>query len=147
VTFAVFRWDGVTGRLEKDPAGDGYNHAQEDHRCGVVRDDFVEMAGHSRCRRRAEILIRTKDQYFEGAGGQDDEAGKDQNVEGSRTPVPRVFPLPEPELQNLLQPQQGPVKAKVRCAMEERHQTLAYNEGKAGYTQKVNCQKKYCPRS
>jgi hypothetical protein len=49
-----------------------------------------------------------------------------------------MFPLPEPELQNLLQSQQGPVKAKVWRTTEKRDQAPGYNVSKTSYAQDVN---------
>jgi hypothetical protein len=96
------------------------------------------MADHSRREWRTKILVGAENQYGECTNRQDNEARKNQNVKSSCARVPRMLPLPEPELQNLVQPQQRPVKAKVRRTMKEGDQALGYDVGKTSYAQRVN---------
>ena len=92
--------------------------------------DVVDMAGSSRKAGHDEILGDADNQHGEGAHRQEDEARKNENVNGSCGPVARMLPLAQPKFQNSSQPHQWLVKAKITFGPNERYQALGHDVGK-----------------
>src|SRR5271157_6048985 len=96
------------------------------------------MTGFSREARHHEIGGNPDNQHTEGAGGEEYEPGKKQDVKGSSDFIARMFPLAEPELENVPQASQRPVKARITLRPEERHQPLEHNVGETCEAENMN---------
>ena len=70
------------------------------------------MAGAPREARHREAVVNSENQQREGARRQDNEAGKNKDVEDSRRREARMLPLPQPELQD-------PAQAQLRDITED----------------------------
>ena len=105
----------VPGRRKDKPANDGNSHAEKDHRRCIIPHGVVDPTGFC-----GESIGKTEGEESECAAGQDQETGKNQNVENSREPVARMPPLHQPELKNPAEPRQGPVKAEVALRASQR---------------------------
>ena len=92
-----------------------------------------------------KVLGDAENQQREGTGRQNNEAGKNKDVNGPCNPVTRMLPLSQPELQHPFQPDQRPIKTKIAFAANERRQALRHNVGETCETQKIKDEEKNLP--
>jgi hypothetical protein len=91
------------------------------------------------------LVCDTKGKESECAASQDQETGKNQNVENTREPVSRMTTLRQPELKNPAQPHHGPVKSEVALRVSKRQQPPGHDVGKTSESQKVEEEKQLPP--
>src|SRR3974377_824051 len=61
-------------------------------------------------------------------------------MKSAREFVPRMLPLPQPELQDILLPLPGPVEPTIAFATNQRREPFDYDVGEAGQAEKLNDQ-------
>jgi hypothetical protein len=71
----------------------------------------------------------------ECAACQEQKTGEDQNVDGTREPVPRMPPLRQPEAQNPAQPCQWPVEPEIALRTQKWHQSPGRDIGETKESQ------------
>jgi hypothetical protein len=90
-----------------------------------------DAAGSSAGRRPAEVVGYSETEEKSGAGDQDQEAEEDQNVDYSGEPVSRMSPLRQPELENVSESKEWPVKTDVALCVDQRREPLCNDVCKA----------------
>ena len=124
---------GQPDRRKEQPPDDGDSHAEEDDRRCVIPYCIVQSASPG----GIEPVRDTYCEEGESPAHQDQKAGKDQNVNDTGKPVPRMPPLRQPELQNPAQPVQRPVETEITLRTEQRRQAPRGDIGKTGQPQEV----------
>src|SRR5271166_7154667 len=99
MAFAVLLGYGVARGLEDHAANCGGRHRQEDNGCGIICNHVVDAAHGAR---RGEIIRQSEYKKIESTRGQDQKAGKDEEMKSPSDPVARMLPLSQPELQYFL---------------------------------------------
>ena len=78
------------------------------------------------------------DQNGEGAQGEDDESGENQDVENSSGFVARMLPLAEPVLEHVVQALQRVVEAQVAFCSHQRHHAASNDVREAQQAENVH---------
>ena len=98
VLLAVTRRHGVARRFE-DRAADDEDHRSHQHEAaGYVLERRVDMPQAAAEPRQHESVEYADEYQRQGANGEDDKPGEQQNVQDARQQVPRMFVLSQPEL-------------------------------------------------
>lgn len=105
------------------------------------------MAGLSGETRYHKVIGDTDNQDTKSTQSQQNESREDQDVENACSLVPRMLPLPQPILENILQPQSWMVKARVTFCSEQRYQPPNNDIGEAKEAQQVEEQEQNAPLS
>ena len=66
---------------------------------------------------------------------------KIQNMESSRKPVAGMLPLSQPEFEDVSQPSERMIKARIRLRSKQRHHSFRHDVNKAGYAKDLESQK------
>jgi hypothetical protein len=127
VAFAELRWHGISRGPEDKSTDCGNRHAEEDDGRSVVRNDVVDLAGPPGKAGHHEILGDADDQQRESPSRQEKESCEYQNMESTRELIARVFPLPEPELEDPSEARTWPIKTWITLGANERHHSLRDN--------------------
>ncbi len=112
----------IPGRSKDGAAYDRDRATHQDHQRRHVLDRGV--AGPDVRESRAKTLADQRD----GSDGQDQEAGKDQNVQGAGHGIPRLPGLPEPDNQQLHQAGAEMIEARIGRSQAQQPESLPHDE-------------------
>ena len=105
--------------LEHDATNSGNNDRDKNNRRCVVLDYSVDRPKiTSKIQRQSRPKAALQDQR-QGSGGEHQEACEDEDVQNSCKPVPRLFPLPQPELEGSREPFWYTIEAGITRGVDQ----------------------------